>query len=119
MTKQEYYDLLVCSALDGTFPSVSQNGTCLYRAPGNKRCAAGLLISDNLYDGKMESKSVEHEMVEKVLTIPDGMCLKDIFKCQETHDWEARNTWNSKRFLTRINSFQVFDDVQRILGYEE
>lgn len=40
-----------------------RNGTCLYRAPDGRRCAAGLLMSDEFYRPELETKTVDDARV--------------------------------------------------------
>lgn len=122
MTKQEYYDLLVKSATDGTFPSML--GTkCRYRGPRpGSKCAVGLLIPDDKYKLSMEGGSVRNEVVAANLTIPDEMTIDDLGRCQDIHDIQAQDQtlypqrfpWTPGRFIDTINTLSCFSDVKKV-----
>ncbi len=114
MTKQEYYDLLVKSATDGTFPSINQNGCCVYRL-GNKKCAVGLLISDDKYNEVlMEGKDITHQEVQEVVDLPEGLSFLDLKQIQDCHDDQAFNPkWNSGSFIIFLNKLDCFQDVKQ------
>lgn len=117
MTKQEYYDLLVKSASDGTFPSyVGGDDGCLYRkdqTPACKcRCAAGLLIPDEQYDPAMEGRFVSFKAVRSAISIPDGMTFEDLCVVQRTHDRIACG-WDGTEFVETLDLIPCFADVTR------
>ncbi len=120
MTKQEYYDLLISSAYDGTFPSVSRHSnstiSCRYRGekPGSK-CAGGLLIPDEEYSIGFEGRSIEQVDVARVVKVPDGMTILDIRDCQKVHDVSTISTkWDPQSFISKINNLNCFSDVKKV-----
>lgn len=128
MTIQEYHDLLVKSATDGTFPSyrVRSDGDidCLYRGEEGRRCAVGVLIPDELYDPSYESTgawSLPDPLLETIL--PDGMTASDLELIQEAHDncvswWNGfgksvLQSWDPDDFIARIDELDCFKEVAR------
>lgn len=122
MTKQEYFDLLVQSASDGTFPSITIKGdvrdNCRYRADGTanckQRCAVGLLIPDEMYDPTLEGMSaykLYHHL--ESLPIPDGLKLRDLFRIQQAHDSMALVGWDEEEFLEVISDLDCFLGVDK------
>ncbi len=112
MTKREYYDLLVQSARDGTFPSI-RDGSCLYRGPGTKKCAVGLLIPDELYDREMEHYLVTDfpdTLISRIL--PEGLSLSDLSRIQALHDEFYNSTWNARKFVENLNQLSCFQDLE-------
>lgn len=126
MTNQEYYDKLVCAALDGTFPSYDENqNICMYRH-GNHRCAVGILIPDEEYSESMEKRSadtlVENGLFKTTLS-------KDILQsAQYSHDdssWDysAENVGYKipipesefrLRFFRRLNDSLWTDNLNKL-----
>lgn len=99
MTRKEYFQLLLDSADNGTFPSSakgSDNTLCLYRGENNKRCAIGLLIKDKDYCGDMECHPFS-QFLDKV-NIPDQMDIRELKIIQRTHDFIALLDDFSTRF---------------------
>lgn len=124
LTKQEYYDLLVRSASDGTFPSLDGDGSCLYRGPEGARCAVGLLIPDDRYTEELEGKVPGHNAVYQALegSVPAGLTERDLTAVQLCHDDVAagsfdandrRLPWSADAFVASINALPCFADVAR------
>lgn len=114
MNKQEYFDLLEKTSLEGKFPAVQKNfdnvgGTrCVYRSPEGNMCAFGLLIPDEQYDSSLEGLLVD-EIIPEFLTesiIPEGMTLEDLKEIQRSHDSQVLSIcgrkWNHERFMADI-----------------
>jgi hypothetical protein len=116
MTAQEYYDALCTAAYDGTFPSVTEKGECLYRGPNGTRCAVGLLIPDEAYFPALEGMNVRH-FFEKVnvLDVPEGFDLFDLMEVQARHDETAARKcgWRAWDFVRKINRLDCFNDVRK------
>lgn len=107
ITARDYYRLLVTAARDGTFPSF-KDGKCLYRGPGNKRCAIGLLIPDDRYDPEDENisvKGLEYSLVDHIL--PQGMIKDDLVCIQKLHDAYASH-WDEEKFIQKISELPCF-----------
>ncbi len=113
MTKQEYYDLLMRSAGDGTFPSVDAEGTCLYRGPNGKKCAIGVLIPDEKYTPHLEGQRAVEVLHLCGTSAPAGIEWYDLCKIQRDHDGLARACWHADSFVASMNSLPCFADVAR------
>lgn len=126
MTRQEYYDLLVKSNYDGTFPSKAKDDSqCLYRLDGNphckQRCVVGLLIPDEKYTSDMGGISFCYGRIEilkefysdflAAIVLPEGMGWGDLAALQKIHDGLAwSRTWNVKDFVIAVNQLGCFSD---------
>ena len=119
MTKQEYYDLLARSAKDGMFPSVSSTGDCAYRGEGGKKCAAGVLIPDEMYDPIWDSYMTPyHSLPDHVRESirPEGMTDEDVLLVQVAHDDLADGGWDANWFIGSINDLCCFKDVEQVVA---
>lgn len=119
MTKREYYDLLVKSASDGTFPSGAPMD-CRYRDDGTpgcpKRCAIGLLIPDEKYVEEMEGRNmlVLGHSYPNAVTMPDGLTVEDLGSVQRLHDFAFDDgDWLSDEFLAGLDKLPCFQDFAR------
>lgn len=105
---------------------VSQGGNCCYRTEDGRKCAAGCLIPDDLYDkeieydqrldivgGFIEGKFVDqvinyHERLRAIFNGEDQVGrdkLRFIATCQEIHDSEARDDDGSiEGFIKRLDA---------------
>ncbi len=124
LSKQAYYDLLVTSAKDGTFPS-NKGGVCKYRrddtADCKIRCAAGILIKDEDYDcifegvsvvGNHQHREVHREKLLEAIQPVDGLNIGNISDVQKIHDgMTSPVAWNSNVFISKINALRCFSDV--------
>lgn len=110
MTKREYYDLLIKSAFDGTFPSLDKDGICLYRGPDNKKCAVGLLIPDHCYNSCMEHKYARwvHDNFSFQF-IPEGLTIENLCRIQSIHDNLAKD-WDAGTFVSELNAMECFGE---------
>lgn len=117
MTKQEYYDLLVKSAYDGTFPGCTPQG-CMYRTPDGHKCAVGVLMDDATLD------TIDREMLQRAtvarlalynLHIPtvEGLSSYQMGTVQDAHDQCAFAGWDASYFIARINALACFADVRK------
>jgi len=112
MTKQEYYQLLVQSATNGTFPSLSAEGRCAYRGAEGRKCAVGLLISDEAYRESMESLACT--AIYDNFDLPKGLNLLDLRKIQMLHDLHAGPFWSAQKFIKELNTLSFFSDVEKV-----
>lgn len=114
MTRQEYKELLIQCARDGTFPSYEESlggkKICRYRGPGNKKCAAGVLIPDDKYTSEMEGRGIFASFVEKSIQVPEGMLVEDLFYVQQIHD-NLVHAWDPKVFIEEIEKLPFFKGV--------
>lgn len=111
MTKREYYDLLIQSATDGTFPSYNGD-MCVYRGPGKAKCAVGLLIPDEKYSSYLEGKPVYLDSIQSKLEFPSNITISDLIDIQGAHDSLASKVWNSDLFINKIKSLACFKEFQ-------
>jgi len=112
VTKQEYFNLLEKTSLEGRFPSLykdfdgSNGDRCMYLSEEGNKCAFGLLIPDELYDPSFEGETVEKLIPNHLPAslIPEGMNLDQVYDIQNIHDTLAlRNkSWNHDKFMSRI-----------------
>lgn len=119
MTKREYYDLLLKSADDGTFPSVGPSmRSCLYRADQTaackRRCAVGLLLPDDEYIPDMEGLGVTslEDRYRSRFVMPEGMKLDDLDYVQRLHDGVAQQGggWDATRFKADLKQLHCFKE---------
>lgn len=57
---QEIFDHVVENLRKQKYKSASSNSSCLYRGPNGRKCAAGWLIPDEIYDPCMEKSVVRN-----------------------------------------------------------
>lgn len=116
MTKAQYLATLIAAAHDGTFPSSLPDGlTCMYRGPGGKKCAAGLLIPDEKYTPRMEHKSVEvlNMNFPGDIDIPEGMTIAQVQMVQAIHDTFASfRSWQADKFVEAVRAETYFQGVE-------
>lgn len=118
-TAQAYYDALIAASSDGTFPSISAEGVCLYRVCNNAgtthKCAAGIMIPDEMVARFAEKEGVysqaNNELFKSLL--PDEMSIDDLAECQQAHDDSSRVlggviSWDQKSFVENINQVGCF-----------
>ena len=75
MSPQEIFDT-VCAHLRGMKgPSLDEYGNCAYRGVGGAKCAAGVLIPDDVYSPEMEGFAFS-----ELLEIELGKTLLDWFE---------------------------------------
>lgn len=114
MTKQEYLDLIVRTSRAGLFPAVREDiygdEQCRYRTPDGRRCFAGLLIPDEKYDQTLEGKTVDTPQVAKVIEVPDGMTLDELYAIQNTHDDVVfcSKPWDHGAVIARLLALPCF-----------
>jgi hypothetical protein len=109
MDRAEYYDLLVKTSKDGGFPSYAPlDKHCKYHSEDGKKCAAGLLISDKVYDPEMENIKIS-SVIEKYnlgKIIPKGLSLKQLQDIQFAHDEIAlcNEKWDHESFVVVLTN---------------
>ena len=90
MTDREVLDVIADALAAQGGPSMD-GMTCLYRGPGGRRCAAGVLIRDAAYDPSLEGHTLKtHDPVWHAL-IASGVPRRDrtrlmIEAAQDAHD---------------------------------
>lgn len=125
MTKQEYYELLVNSALNDTFPCIAyvhgewgfKTRFAFRSVTGNKvhKCPIGLLIPDEEYVPDLENRRVfQLPPYLRVKIAPEGMTLEDLDVIQQIHDEVGKwSRWQPDRFISQINHLHCFDDCKK------
>lgn len=103
-TRQETFDVVVKHLLAQNAHAAGDNGTCLYRAPGGRKCAVGCLIADEHYSPEMEGKgAIGNDRILNAIVAsgypPDLHLLSDL---QATHDGLPASLWPAE--LRRIAS---------------
>jgi hypothetical protein len=109
MTKREYYDLLLRSAADGTFPGVRRlpdgRVRCMHRTPDGRACAVGVLIPPASYLPLIDEVEPGFLPVEALgecgVRPPDGVTSQDLNEIQAHHDF-LRYCWDSAEFQRQI-----------------
>jgi len=89
MTDREVFDRVKSHLLTQGARSVSETGSCRYRGDGGLKCAAGVLISDELYHPGLEGQTVWHSTVIDALEasgVPVS-ALAMLTDLQELHDF--------------------------------
>lgn len=128
LTAQEYYDLLVKSSMDGTFPSYRMKTgnmtgeklpTCSYRGENGSRCAIGVIVPDDLYPFLQEGFGIFEDNLEVIKPLlPEGISVENARRIQTTHDcliytYDALGNcelipWSPRKFVERINEEGCF-----------
>ena len=93
MTRQEIFDLVKTHLLKQNCKSQDQNGTCVYRSPDGRMCAAGPLIQD--YSPDLEYKIVLM-MPTKCWKLGVAEHLDMVRELQIVHDKCPVETWDSE-----------------------
>ena len=79
-------------------------GSCMYRGPENRKCGAGWLIPNELYDRSMENRNIAFVCINWP-TVADTVLPTDLTKeeglvllrnIQNIHDHWAPNKWQEK-----------------------
>jgi hypothetical protein len=126
MTLQEAYDMLYESAYDGSFPSIDEEGTCLYRADKTagckKRCGAGKFLQDEKYDADLECTMADM-LPKNLFSLPEGMFLRDLLIVQNAHDdsvkWNRKDgkergwNWDPDKYICNLNLVPCFTGVNQ------
>ena len=60
--------------------------TCQYRGPHGAKCAAGVLIPDELYDPKMEGDSIRGVVADYDLPLFEDVNVNLLYDMQMAHD---------------------------------
>ena len=89
---QRIYDWFV---VDGNKPSLGPRNECRYRGPNGTRCAAGVLIPDDLYEEQMEGDPISW-VFDKWPAVKEhfGEAASFVDKAQYVHDSAAHASWD-------------------------
>ena len=127
-TKQDYYDLLVRSALDGTMPSYDiERDRCWYRGGGGKKCAIGVGIPDEEYKVGIESHGANRVFPMFAQFFPPDINSTVCSVIQEAHDESSRNALGAlqagydtyrlvfaETFVERLNELDYFQSIAQV-----
>lgn len=85
-------------------PSVNVKGGCFYRGPNNTKCAAGVLIPDDLYSPTMEGITFYsllrgYPALKKYFNGCNGLLIRQMQLC---HDGVAQTYWDDPAFYTHM-----------------
>jgi hypothetical protein len=106
LTLQEYYDLIVVSALDGTFPSITLNGQCRYRGPYETKCLVGIIMPDEIYSFDLEGAPAGTTEVWDSIkdVVPQELDADKAEMLQRCHDRVALDgAWNPNELLKQVH----------------
>lgn len=95
LTKQECFDNSTQGIIAQGGPSLSPLSFCRYRAEDGRKCAAGQLIPDELYDPEMESRLAS--CIDQIVFSHPGL----VDALQRAHDVAAKgedffSAWHDK-----------------------
>lgn len=118
-TIQQYYDLLVCSALDGMFPAYDPvRRICRYRTDAGRACGVGIVIPDKDYVLEMEGRAPTLWPVDLQLRLTravPGVSVKAFTDIQAAHDRYDKN-WAPELFIEDINGLDLFAKCKKVAG---
>lgn len=116
ITKRDYFQMLVNAARDGTFPSVT-DGVCAYRGRNGKKCAIGLILTDE------EVNTTDNNASISLLSIKfpsldlnnrvEGLTIGDLAKIQNLHDtlhFKNLSAWPGDVFIDRLKQLPCFKE---------
>src|SRR3990167_5046998 len=105
LTVKEYYEHLVSSAIDGTFPSYNKKVCMYHMLDGDKQkaCAVGIAIPWGNKD-IFNNTATFDEFVDKNPEVREFFPVEDFYlkEIQGCHDKLAEN-WNSYLFIKEIS----------------
>jgi hypothetical protein len=99
MTAQHIFTTVATHLLAQNLQAKDPNKpTCFYRGPNGTKCAAGILIPDEIYDPGMELHSYSRLVedfppIEKLIGIENEELVTDL---QDLHDNSLPETWPVK-----------------------
>lgn len=67
MNEQEFFDTTVIALRAQGGPSINEKGVCLYRGPNGRKCAAGIHITDEEYDPRMDPQKLHTLLAERAV----------------------------------------------------
>ena len=99
MNKQEIFNTVVTHLRQQNCRSVSASGVCLYRGPNGTKCAAGVLIPDELFREGYNNLRFDYLIRYKPEIrdlFDDAECLRLILDLQTVHDISTPEIWEDK-----------------------
>lgn len=118
MTAQEVFNTVAHHLLTQkkkSFVEMNDCVRCMYRGPDGLKCAVGILIPDDMYDPKLEHKSVV-ELIEDfgfdflgaIVDVRSGSTF--LLDLQELHDFREVDEWKDG-LRTIAFRYSLCDDV--------
>lgn len=108
--RQEIFNLVIRMLVKQGQRSIRSTGECAYRGTNGRKCAVGLLISDEEYTPKMEGQAVySAPMIKELLPkrlVPHACFLREL---QRKHDLDT--TWRNRE--TFIAAFKKIAENYR------
>jgi hypothetical protein len=115
MTKQEIFDKVATHLLAQGKPSFTRFGGCQYRGPNGAKCAAGVLIPDDLYDPGYEGDAADH-LPARVMEV-FGEHRDFVLTLQIAHDTAAGSSVWLSAWKGRMREIaKEFDLSDAVLG---
>ena len=111
MTPQEIFDTVVTHLRGMEKPSAYGDGSCAYRGMDGAKCAAGVLIPDEIYSPEMEGCPVENFPAKDFgKSLPDWFVKNSylIQRFQWEHDCECN--WDETGFCGECNFAEMAED---------
>jgi hypothetical protein len=113
MTKQQTFDIVARHLLQQNC-KCEVRGRCVYRGPGGLKCAAGILIPDELYDRNFEGEAVFYDSrggtpVAQIIkqqghNIPLVSDLQNVHDAFDECDWPCRLKKVAKEHELKYNA---------------
>ena len=113
------YDLISLTlghlVYQGTRSYDKEKGSCMYRASGNLKCAAGFWVPDELYHYGMEFKNIKavSEYLDPQYEWSPEL-IKSLRNLQDLHD-DAKNWMSMDTFFGAINGYMIAYSIKDIV----
>lgn len=118
MTKQEIFDIVWKGILSQGGPSFDLQYGCAYRGQNNRKCAAGLLISDEDYNKEYEGQIVSSKLPNKLTKYFESknLSVSLIVRLQSAHDDAWCDSDTDEEFLenwkSRMKNLALFEELK-------
>lgn len=136
MNAQEIFDTAAIGVIRQGKPSLSNMGNCAYRGKDGTKCAAGFLLSDEVYDPSMDCSSDDGDSTDWEATVkrfrsrlPDHLIehhdlIKNLQTAHDTADYSCQpafiRTFRSALHHIAVSHDLSMDNVNKVakeLGY--
>lgn len=106
-TEQEIYDIVAAHMLKQKSRSVDSGDKCAYRGDDGRKCAAGCLIPDEVYDSKYEDILWQYLVID--YDFPHNHA-ELIAKLQQIHDCDNPLYWRSS-LISLAKTYSLNTDI--------